>query len=136
VTRHWGGLLFVNGHGGNRDAVAAALHRLAGEGRRCAAFSISPNGGDAHAGLTETSILLHLDPAAVRREDARQGELRPLTELMTRLRSEGVRAVSPNGVLGDPSGATAAEGRRLLAQVTAGCAAALDTLLADGPTDG
>jgi mycofactocin precursor peptide peptidase len=136
VTRHWGGLLFVNGHGGNRDAVAAALHRLAGEGRRCAAFSISPNGGDAHAGLTETSILLHLDPAAVRREDARPGELRPLTELMTRLRSEGVRAVSPNGVLGDPSGATAAEGRRLLARVTAGCAAALDTLLADGPTDG
>jgi creatinine amidohydrolase/Fe(II)-dependent formamide hydrolase-like protein len=55
---------------------------------------------------------------------------------MTRLRSGGVRAVSPNGVLGDPSSATAAEGRRLLAQVTAGCAAALDTLLADGPTDG
>jgi mycofactocin precursor peptide peptidase len=136
VTRHWGALLFVNGHGGNRDAVAAALHQLAGEGRRSAAFSISPHDGDAHAGMTETSMLLHLDPAAVRREDARPGELRPLTELMTRLRTEGVRPVSPNGVLGDPSGATAAEGRRLIAQVTADCAAALDTLLADGQTDG
>ena len=31
------------------------------------------------------------------------------------LRREGVRAVSPNGVLGDPGGATAAEGEQLLA---------------------
>jgi creatinine amidohydrolase len=30
------------------------------------------------------------------------------------LRAEGVRAVSPNGVLGDPAGATAEEGAALL----------------------
>jgi creatinine amidohydrolase len=34
--------------------------------------------------------------------------------LLPRLRAEGVRAVSPNGVLGDPAGASAAEGRSLL----------------------
>jgi len=136
ATRHWGALLFVNGHGGNREAMSAALHRLAGEGRRCAAFSISPNGGDAHAGVTETSMLLHLDPSAVRDDAAEPGELAPLTELMGRLRREGVRPVSPNGVLGDPRGATAAEGRRLLDQATGGCAAMLDSLLSEEPGHG
>ena len=135
ATRHWGALLFVNGHGGNQDAMSAALDRLAGEGRRCAAFSISPNGGDAHAGLTETSMVLHLDPAVVQYEDAEPGERAPLAELVERLRREGVRAVSPNGVLGDPRGATAEKGRRLLDEVTVGCSAMLDSLLSDGPGD-
>jgi creatinine amidohydrolase len=52
---------------------------------------------------------------------------------MERLRSEGVRPVSPNGVLGDPDGASAAEGRRLLEQATADCVATLDALLLAGP---
>ena len=42
---------------------------------------------------------------------------------MPRLRAEGVRAVSPNGVLGDPAGATAEEGRALLAAARADLAA-------------
>jgi creatinine amidohydrolase len=37
-----------------------------------------------------------------------------LRELMPRLVVGGVRAVSRNGVLGDPAGASAAEGRALL----------------------
>lgn len=135
ATRDWSALLFVNGHGGNRDAASAALDRLAGEGRRCAAFSISPNGGDAHAGVTETSMLLHLNPAVVQYANAEPGERAPLAKLIERLRREGVRAVSPNGVLGDPRGATAEKGRRLLDEVTIGCAAALDSLLSDGPGD-
>ena len=129
VSRDWGALLIVNAHGGNGDAVGAALRRLGGEGRRCAAFSVSPRDGDAHAGRTETSLLLHLDPAAVRSDLAEPGEGRPLGELLDRLRTEGVRAVSPNGVLGDPSGATADEGRRLLEESVARCTAMLDALL-------
>ena len=135
VSRHWDALLLVNAHGGNRDAVSAALSRLEAEGRRCAAFSVSPPNGDAHAGRTETSLLLHLDPAAVRGEHAEPGETRPITELLGRLRTEGVRSVSPNGVLGDPSGASAAEGRRLLEQATADCVATLDALISQGPGD-
>ena len=42
---------------------------------------------------------------------ARSGRSCPL------LREQGVRAVSPNGVLGDPDGASAAEGERLLARL-------------------
>ena len=129
VSRHWDALLVVNAHGGNREAVAAAVRRLDREGRRCAAFSVSPRGGDAHAGRTETSLLLHLEPSAVLDELAEPGEGRPLGELLERLRTQGVRAVSPNGVLGDPSGATADEGRRLFEESVAGCTAALDALL-------
>jgi mycofactocin precursor peptide peptidase len=132
VSRHWNALLFVNGHGGNRDAVSAALSRLAAERRRCSAFSVAPANGDAHAGRTETSLLLHLDPAAVRDEHAAPGETRPIAELIGRLRSEGVRSVSPNGVLGDPAGATAAEGRRFLDRATAECVATLDALISQG----
>ncbi len=130
AARDWDALLFVNAHGGNADAVSAAVARLRAEGRRCAAFSVSVASGDAHAGVTETALLLHLDPGAVRLDLAKPGEPRPVGELMDRLRAGGVRSVSPNGVLGDPRGATAAEGRRLLDELIGGCAAALDALVA------
>jgi creatinine amidohydrolase len=47
---------------------------------------------------------------------------------MPRLRAEGVRAVSANGVLGDPAGASAAEGARLLAALAASLGEALDAI--------
>ena len=133
ASRDWAAMLLVNGHGGNRDAVAAALARLAAEGRRCGAFHVAPVAGDAHAGRTETALLLHLDPAVVRFDDAQSGEPAPLHSLIDRLRRDGVRSVSPNGVLGDPRGATAEEGERLLAELIAGCARALDALLVMEP---
>lgn len=134
--RHWDALLLVNAHGGNREAVSTAIARLRAEGRCCGAFSVALQGGDAHAGRTETALLLHLDPAVVHHELAQAGERRPLAEVSDRLRRDGVRSVSPNGVLGDPLGASAAEGRRLLGQLTTECSAALDTLLAEASHDG
>lgn len=133
ASRHWGALLLVNAHGGNAEAVSLALRRLRSEGRRCDGFSVAPDGGDAHAGRTETSLLLALDPSVVRRELAAAGDVRPLAELGERLRRSGVQSVSANGVLGDPRDATAAEGRRLLEELTTGCRATLDALL-DGCT--
>lgn len=129
ASRDWEAMLLVNGHGGNHDAVEAALARLHAEGRRAGVFHVTAAGGDAHAGRTETSLLLHLDPGAVRLGLAEPGEPTPAHELMDRLRAEGVRAVSPNGVLGDPRDATASEGERLLAELTAACTAALEALL-------
>lgn len=133
AARDWDAMLLVNGHGGNRAAVSSALARLHGEGRRCDVFHIGAASGDAHAGRTETSLMLHLDPRAVRREITEAGDTRPLRELIDRLRQDGVRSVSPNGVLGDPRGASAAEGRRLLAESVEDCAAALDALLGPVP---
>ncbi len=110
-------LVLVNGHGGNVEALVRAVATLRGEGRRVVLWSPRIPGGDAHAGRTETSLVLALDPALVRVERAQAGDTRPLAELMDRLRAGGVAAVSTNGVLGDPAGASAEEGRALLAQL-------------------
>ena len=67
-------------------------------------------GGDAHAGRTETSLMLAIDPAAVRLELAEAGCTEPLDVLMPRLRAEGVRPISSNGVLGDPTGSECRRG--------------------------
>jgi creatinine amidohydrolase len=129
ASRDWDSLLFVNGHGGNASAVSGAVARLVAEGRRGAAFAVSVPSGDAHAGLTETSLLLHLEPSLVRADVAEAGETQPIADLMDRLRSHGVRSVSPNGVLGDPRTATADLGRRLLADLVGGCVTAVDALV-------
>jgi mycofactocin precursor peptide peptidase len=112
-------LVFVNGHGGNLPTVPDAVMQLRIEGRDATWSPCVVAGGDAHAGRTETSILLALDPGAVRRAAAERGATAPLDELLPALRAGGVAAVSPNGVLGDPTGANAAEGERLLAEMTA-----------------
>ena len=80
---------------------------------------------DAHAGRTETAIQLALDPGRVRAGLAEAGNPAPVAELMPLLRAGGVRAASRNGVLGDPAGATAAEGAALLAALTADLVAAV-----------
>ncbi|MFC4373849.1 mycofactocin biosynthesis peptidyl-dipeptidase MftE [Nocardia halotolerans] len=110
-------IVLVNGHGGNVEALRRALALLRSESRDVRLFAPG-YGGDAHAGRTETSIQLALDPRRVRAELAEPGDRRPLGELLPLLRAGGVRAVSPNGILGDPTGATADEGAGLLAAAT------------------
>jgi creatinine amidohydrolase len=107
-------IVFVNGHGGNADAVSAATDVLRGEGRCVHAWWPRP-GGDAHAGHTETSLLLAICPEVVRLDRLEPGNTAPLESLADRLRQGGLAAVSPNGVLGDPRGASAEHGRMLLA---------------------
>ncbi len=108
-------MLLVVGHGGNAHAVSRAVRRLRYEGRQVLAWSPKWR-GDWHAGRTETSVQLALDPARVRLHRAEAGTTENLTALMPALREHGVRPVSPNGVLGDPAGATADQGRDLLRQ--------------------
>jgi creatinine amidohydrolase len=116
-------LVFVNGHGGNVATLVDAVELLRYEGRDAAWFGCDP-GGDAHAGRTETSMVLALDPALVRAERA-AGNTAPLRELLPAMRAGGVGAVSPNGVLGDPAGASAAEGERLLTELASKLLAAV-----------
>ncbi|WP_099022896.1 mycofactocin biosynthesis peptidyl-dipeptidase MftE [Mycolicibacterium palauense] len=114
-------VVFVNGHGGNVAALAAAVRRLRYEGRDTGWCSCMVRGGDAHAGHTETSVLLHISPADVRLEESRAGNIAPLSDLMPLMSRGGVAAVSEVGVLGDPTTATASEGERLLTEMVAGC---------------
>ena len=115
---HFDGVVLVNGHGGNAAAVDAAAKLLVGEGRRVVAWCPSMP-GDAHAGRTETSIMLAIAPALVRAERIEAGSPAALPAIMPVLRSEGVMAVSTNGVLGDPTAASAAEGEAILAAAVA-----------------
>lgn len=116
-------VVFVNGHGGNVDALRGAVGLLRTEGRDAAWCSPVVAGGDAHAGHTETSVLLHLSPALVLTGEVRPGNTAPLTDLMPQLRAGGVRAVSESGVLGDPTTATATDGERLFAEMALECIA-------------
>lgn len=116
-------LVFVNGHGGNLPTVPDAVAQLRREGRDVAWFgctvppSLRDGPVDAHAGRTETAILLALDPAVVRPGPHQAGNTASLAELMPTLVRGGVAAASPNGILGDPRGATAGEGEELLASM-------------------
>jgi mycofactocin precursor peptide peptidase len=115
ARRSFLGVVFVNAHGGNGEALAAAGQRCTAEGDDVLVWrAVTPAGGDAHAGRTETSLLLAIDPEVVRFDLAEPGCTEPIAGLLPRLRAEGVRPVSSNGVLGDPTGATVDEGRALL----------------------
>ncbi|MEU6192213.1 mycofactocin biosynthesis peptidyl-dipeptidase MftE [Streptomyces sp. NPDC047061] len=109
-----GSVVFVNGHGGNAASLATAVPQMREEGHEVTWAGCHVPGGDAHAGRTETSLMLHLAPQDVRLDAAVAGDTRPIGALMPDLIAGGVRAVSPSGVLGDPTGASAEEGRGLM----------------------
>jgi mycofactocin precursor peptide peptidase len=122
------GVVLVCGHAGNAEPVVRSVRTLTEEGRAVRAWFPRVGDGDAHAGRTETSMLLHLDPSAVRLDRAERGATAPVAELIDELRRGGVQAVAPNGVLGDPSGASADEGRRLVTAMADELAALVDEL--------
>jgi creatinine amidohydrolase len=118
ATDTFGHVLLVSAHGGNAEPVRRAVARLTAEARDVLLFeAVWP--GDAHAGRSETSLQLHLRPELVRHELAAAGDRRPLAEVLPQLRRGGVRAVSANGVLGDPTGASAREGAEVLDRLVA-----------------
>ena len=115
VSAWVGRVVLVCAHGGNQEPVVRAVGTLQQEGSEVSAWFCRVPGGDAHAGHTETSLLLAIDAAAVRRDRMEPGVTEELAVLMGRMRAGGVAAVSANGVLGDPTGATPDAGQALLA---------------------
>ncbi|MEI8404749.1 MAG: mycofactocin biosynthesis peptidyl-dipeptidase MftE [Actinomycetes bacterium] len=109
------GVVVVNAHGGNAEALRSASATASTDGDDLLVLSAHFPEADAHAGRTETSLLLALAPSLVRQDEAMAGNTAPLSEIAHDLRHGGVRAVSPTGVLGDPAGASAQEGEVLLA---------------------
>ena len=124
----------VSWHGGNAEPVARAVARLRTEGQAVHLWEPRVDGGDAHAGWVETSLMLALAPDLVR-DERPVGATQPIDELLPRLRENGVAAVSPNGVLGDARDATPDDGRRLLEQFVAEIDALLDWT-SNGTADG
>jgi creatinine amidohydrolase len=122
-------VVLASWHGGNAEPLARAVARLRAEGRRVVAWDPRPGAADLHAGRTETSLVLALAPERV--GPARPvGVVEPLEVLLPQLRARGVRAVSPNGVLGDATGAGPEEGRAIFARLVDDLAACVDASLA------
>jgi mycofactocin system creatininase family protein len=117
----FGQILFVCAHGGNREPAARAVARLCAESTDALLWMTGGvlAGGTGSGSRLPAAIQLALDPGRVRMALAEPGNPAPVAELMPLLRAAGVRAASRNGVLGDPAGASAAEGAALLEALTA-----------------
>ena len=68
-----------------------------------------------HADVAEGSIMMAVHPQRVRMDRLQKGLPGPLSpETTQELFEKGMKAVSPNGILGDPHGMNAALGRLLI----------------------
>lgn len=110
-------VVFVNGHGGNAEAVTRAQRTAKLEGRKAFAWWPSLPDADAHAGFAETSMMLAIAPQLVDMSRAQKGNTASLAELEPALRAEGILGVSANGILGDPRDANAQKGFDYLNQL-------------------
>jgi creatinine amidohydrolase len=137
-------LVFLNGHGGNSALLQVASRdiRLA-HGLRTFVMhpSVPPDQGGAspaaelgmgiHAGVEETSIMLHLRPDLVRLELGQRGVPEHLASF-ERVRFGGAVSFGwlsndfgTDGTLGDPTGATATRGKQQYEAMTATAAQSL-----------
>jgi len=83
--------------------------------RTSARFGVSAGAAGAHAGENETSMMLALEPALVRRDRFAAGYVGPLGEEQVKvILEQGMTALTANGVLGDPAGAGAERGETYL----------------------
>ncbi len=116
-----GALFVVNGHHGNRGALAGLDGRARKGAARVLALSYwrYMDGPFDHAGLAETSLMLAAGGAA-RMSRARKGFAEPpglgpaQRAALARKAAASFTSVAENGVWGDPRGATARRGERLL----------------------
>jgi creatinine amidohydrolase len=123
------GICIVNGHGGNSDALARIGSALTYEKIRHSIWSLpSYEGADMHAGHTETSVMLHIDPAKVQIDRIEPGTIGDASSLVAQMRTSGVVGVSTNGVFGDPTTATSEHGVAVMKLYSSSLAAQLATL--------
>ena len=128
------GVCIVNGHGGNITALAKISSALDYENIPAHIWSLpSYPGGDMHAGHTETSLLLHIAPELVRRDLIEMGATHITSHDIDLMKTSGVKAVSPNGVLGDPRQANANHGQDVLTLYIESLITALRTCAAQWP---
>jgi creatinine amidohydrolase len=79
---------------------------------------VTPEQAGAHSGEFETSLMLTVRPDLVAMDDAQPGYVGDQLGIAAVVFEKGFRAVNENGVLGDPSNASAANGEVYLAALT------------------
>ena len=102
------GVVLVAAHGGNRDALGMAEKRARPRATTCWRGRWPPPAPTRTPAGPRRPSCWPSTLTSVRLERAEPGCTEPLPTLMPRLRQEGLRPVSPNGVLGDPTGPTPA----------------------------
>ena len=126
-------VLIYSGHGGNAVPLAKIIDDLVREdGRRsiigctdwsvydgalfprAAALGVGKFEAGWHAGELETSMILALDDRLVMMDRAAPGFIGDLAAVRDRLMGEGIQAIAPSGVLGDPTIASRAHGEQYL----------------------
>ena len=127
-------LVLLSAHGGNDQALALAAERINQQLPRLHLWvlpaeltmmskallavaekdNIAPETVGIHAGESETSEMLHLRPDLVRMRLAAPGYTGDMVQILQQLREAGLRSITPNGVLGDPTCADGARGERYL----------------------
>ena len=124
-------------HGGNFAPLAKAVEAIRPElsGVNLIAFTdlmafmdeifqtgkarkVTPEQAGAHAGEFETSIMLYLRPDLVAMDQAQPGYVGDQLSIAPLVFEKGFRAVTANGVLGDPRNASAANGEAYMAAIT------------------
>lgn len=81
-------------------------------------YGVTPEASGGHAGEGETSCVLAIRPDLVDLPAAKAGFLGSTKEAVSRVFTEGLHALSPTGVIGDPQGASGARGARYLERLT------------------
>lgn len=132
-------LVVVNAHHGNMAHLARLPRSIRGHsGATSARLAVVNYWRHAaaelgHAGHVETSVMMALGPVDLSRAQKGYAEPPSMTARQraatARLARRSFLSVAPNGVWGDPRGATRADGGRLLAEFAAGAAAECERLL-------
>lgn len=130
-------LVIVNGHGGNRGILQNLIYEFQGDFglnvcvlHPLALSRVKAEGSipDIHAGPEETSLMLALAPGRVRRDQVPSPKSPPdnkaiasliLDQGVTWPWSSGEATLAADGVTGDPSGATAEFGERMIESILA-----------------
>lgn len=126
-----------SGHGGNFRHLATVLPRLrdVAAPAMVAAYTdlieyigalqdtVVASGMDiakvgGHADVAESSMVMSLDTRYVRPDRAEVGYQGPMKDVIARVLRDGLQSVSPNGILGDPTGFNAALGERCVTSLT------------------
>jgi creatinine amidohydrolase len=127
-------VLLLNGHGGNIDTLHVALRRLQPRYTKClltgasywelaereiAALCDGPRKSVGHACEVETSMIMHLRPELVQRDEIKDDVETVPDALRGLFVAKDMKQRTDHGAVGYPEQATADKGRRLLDAITA-----------------
>ena len=133
----FGHIALIPTHGGNFAPLAKAVRAIRPElsgvnliaytdlmgfmdeiFRACKAREVTPEQAGGHSGEFETSLMLSVRPDLVAMDEAQPGYVGDQLSIAAVVFEKGFRAATENGVLGDPSDASAANGEAYLAAIT------------------